>query len=137
MPLIEVPQIFLFFAPALQVIPLWFDSLLAIEPQLFLLCSKSFLAIEPQHLPLWFKTLLAFEPQFSRCCSSRSRVALTRDCHSYRVNLPESPVARSWAMHTLEEPAANAMIITKRPLAIGVLHSTGGLPQQLVSQGSS
>jgi hypothetical protein len=39
-------------------------SLLAIEPQLFLLCSKSFLAIEPQHLPLWFKSLLAFEPQF-------------------------------------------------------------------------
>ena len=64
MPLIEGPQIFLLFAPALQVIPLLFDSLLAIEPQLFLLCSKSFLAIEPQHLPLWFKSLLAFEPQF-------------------------------------------------------------------------
>jgi hypothetical protein len=63
-PLIEPPQIFLLFSLTLQLVPLWFDSLLAIAPQLFLLRSKSVLAVAPQLFLLWFNSFLTIKPQF-------------------------------------------------------------------------
>ena len=75
-PLIESPpQIFLLFALTPQLVPLCFKSLLTIEPQLLLLWSKSLLTFEPQFFPPLFQPFL------------------TRDCHSSRVSLFESPVA--------------------------------------------